>query len=102
MNDNHIRNVITTSVQTAMSLDLWKEELVKNMTELTNRLNTIEEDNVELKQDNLELKRENIKLKSQVQTLIQEQEVCKNNYTRGINNLYIDISKFLYFYSFTL
>ena len=60
-----------------MGLDLWKDELVKNITELTNRLNSMEEDNLELKQDNLELK-------SQVKILIQEQEECKNNYTRGI------------------
>ena len=49
-----------------MGLDLWKDELVKNITELTNRLNSMEEDNLELKQDNLELK-------SQVKILIQEQ-----------------------------
>ena len=49
------------------------------MKDVINRLNKIEEDNVELKQDNLELKRENIELKNQVQTLIQEQEMCKNN-----------------------
>ena len=34
------------------------------MTELSNRLNKVEEDNVELKTENLELKRENIKLKN--------------------------------------
>ena len=71
-----------------MGLDLWKDELVKNITELTNRLNSMEEDNLELKQDNLELK-------SQVKILIQEQEECKNNYTRGIEMVItINISKF--------
>ena len=67
-----------------MGLDLWKDELLKNITELTNRLNSIEEDNLELKQDNLELK-------SQVKILIQEQEECKNNYTRGIE-MFISIN----------
>ena len=72
-----------------MGLDLWKDELVKNITELTNRLNSMEEDNLELKQDNLELK-------SQVKILIQEQEECKNNYTRGIEMVItINISKLI-------
>ena len=65
-------------------------ELSKNMTEVMNRLNKIEKDNVELKQDNLVLKRENIELKNetaqlknQVQTLESDMDIILRKNGKG-------------------
>ena len=76
-----------------IKLDEWYNsflELSKNMTEVINRLNKIEKDNVKLKQDNLVLKRENIELKNEtaqlknlVQTLESDMDIILRKNGKG-------------------
>ena len=58
-------------------------ELSKNMTEVINRLNKIEKDNVELKRENIELKNETAQLKNQVQTLESDMDIILRKNGKG-------------------